>query len=132
MRAAPPLTATSLLRESGCLLQVETVNGGARYSLSASELSTKPMAPKGLAPLSYQPNILRTLHEAVTKRRKLRIRYRGANNATPADRMVHSIELHVVDQQPCLLAWDDHKLAQRTFKVTRISHAKILRDKAQR
>lgn len=179
MRATNASRATAyrdlaLLKESGYLLQVHTVNGEARYSLAVSELSTKPMGPKEhaaialarralspiegswivqeldatlkraqgndepdtgvrlqLAPLAYRPDIVRTLHEAVTNRRKLRIRYQGVNDAIPSDRVVHPVELHVVDQQPYLIGWDDHKRAQRTFKVARISHAKILRHKAQ-
>jgi predicted DNA-binding transcriptional regulator YafY len=84
-----------------------------------------------LAPLSYQPDILRVLHEALTAQRKLRIHYRGASDATGKDRVVHPSHLQVVDQQAYLVAWDEQRRDRRTFKVTRISRAKLLRDKAQ-
>jgi predicted DNA-binding transcriptional regulator YafY len=162
-----------LLRESGYALQVETLNGEARYSISASALTVDPMTPReraaialarralssiegswivreldtvlsrahavrddkagvrlALAPLAYDPEVLRVLHQGVTAGRKLRIRYRGAKDKSPRDRVVHPVELHVVDQQPYLVACDEGRRDLRVFKLARVSRAKLLRDKS--
>jgi predicted DNA-binding transcriptional regulator YafY len=162
-----------LLRQSGYTLEVETVNGEARYSVAASALAVRAMTPRERAAIAlarralssiegtwlvreldavlsrahavaaqdsgvqlalstprYDPEILRVLHQGVTARRKLRIRYRGADDEAPRERVVHPVEIHVVDQQPYLIAWDELRRDLRTFKLSRVSVAKLLRDKA--
>jgi proteasome accessory factor C len=83
-----------------------------------------------IAPLPYHPDLLKTLHEGVTKRSKLRIRYRGAKDKTPTDRVVHPLHIQVVDQQPYLIAYDEKRREERTFKVARVSAAKLLRERS--
>ncbi len=80
--------------------------------------------------IAFDPALLRTLHDAVARSRKLRIRYRGVSESAPQDRVVHPVSLYVVDQQPYLLAWDELRRAPRKFKIARVSQAKVLRDKA--
>jgi predicted DNA-binding transcriptional regulator YafY len=178
MRATNSSRATAyrdleLLRQSGYILEVETVNGEARYSVAASALAVREMTPRERAAIAlarralssiegtwlvreldavlsrahavatqdggvqlalshprYDPEIMRVLHQGVTARRKLRIRYRGADDEVPRERVVHPVEIHVVDQQPYLIAWDELRCDLRTFKLARVSATKLLRDKA--
>jgi predicted DNA-binding transcriptional regulator YafY len=41
------------------------------------------------------------------------------------------VELQVVDQHPYLIAWDELRRDMRTFKLARVSAAKLLRDRAK-
>lgn len=84
-----------------------------------------------LGMLAYDPALLGVVHQAVTERRMLRIRYRGAQDDAQQNRSVHPHRLQVVDQQPYLLAWDEAKRAMRTFKLARMTQAKLLRAKAR-
>ena len=163
-----------LLRQSGYTLQIKTVNGEARYTAIASELTSQPMSARERAALllarralssvegtwlvqeldallrqgrsvgetqsgvlfklgllSYDPKILQTLHDAVTQQRVLRIRYRGAEDASARSRIVHPVRLQVADQQPYLLAWDESKRALRVFKAARVRQATKLRSKSR-
>jgi proteasome accessory factor B len=164
----------ALLRTSGYALQTETLNGEARYTLAASELTSRAMTPRehaavalarraltpvegtwlvheldsalhrahhltpepsgvrlGPAIMTYNPSLLAVVHDAVTRQRVLRLRYRGAKDKTAQPRVVHPVGVQVVDQQPYLIAWDEQKKGMRTFKVARISQAKALRNKCR-
>ncbi|HVZ36208.1 MAG TPA: WYL domain-containing transcriptional regulator [Polyangiaceae bacterium] len=90
-----------------------------------------PGVELALPALAHHPDVLRVLHEGVTQKRTLRIRYRGAKDEEGRDRVVHPVTLQVVDQQPYLIAWDELRRALRTFKVARVARAKLLRSKAR-
>jgi proteasome accessory factor B len=94
-----------------------------------------PMAPLNVeiaAPASRaHPKVLHTIEAAAAERRVLSIRYRGAKDAHAKPRRVHPIKLQVVDATPYLLAWDESARAVRTFRASRISVARKLRDKCR-
>jgi predicted DNA-binding transcriptional regulator YafY len=83
-----------------------------------------------VAPQSYDPEIVRVIDAAISKRRKLEIEYQGSKDKHPRSRTVHPLELRVVDQHGYLIAWDDEPRDQRIFKFARIMHARMLREKA--
>lgn len=83
-----------------------------------------------VATQSYDPEIVRVIDSAISKRRKLEIEYHGSKDKHPRSRTVNPVELRVVNQHGYLIAWDDERRDQRIFKFARITRARMLREKA--
>jgi predicted DNA-binding transcriptional regulator YafY len=86
-RALAPLEGSWLISELDALL---------KRANSADPQETG--VELALASPRYHPDVLRVLHEAVSRRCKLRLRYRGARDDGVKDRVVHPVHLQVVDQ----------------------------------
>jgi predicted DNA-binding transcriptional regulator YafY len=80
---------------------------------------------------NFAPNVVRDLEKALDQHRRVRIRYRGMRDREAKWRLVDPLALRLAGDHLYLLAHDDAARAPRTFKVVRITHTQVLRDRAK-
>ncbi len=115
-----PLQGTSLVAELDALL---ARNRPRKPSAAASE---PPTAPEPEPPNARS---LKVLDGAIAQRKKVRFRYRSAQDTDYRDRTVDPLMWRLVDEHVYLIAFETD-VGVRTFKVARMSDAERLDDDA--
>jgi predicted DNA-binding transcriptional regulator YafY len=116
--ALSPLEGTSFVREIDQLLQGFSGSGS-----NDSYITLRRSNPVG-------PDKVQIIDNAIQKKQRIRIRYRGAKDPRPVWRNVDPLALHLAGDDLYLIAFDLDRDDWRTFKAVRISHVTPLGDKA--
>jgi predicted DNA-binding transcriptional regulator YafY len=112
------LDGTSLVRELDTLFKTNSIPGPAKVGVSVA----RPRAP-------WVANV-DTVEAAIDRGRRVRLRYRGARDATPRWRRVDPLRIRVVDGNAYLIAFDLDAKDFRTFKLARMSIVQTLQERA--
>lgn len=132
-RAATPLQVAALLTARRSLSALEGTRLVREFDALLREVKGRPHTPPRVHLSTSQalaPDRLSVIDRAMDQGKCLRIRYRGTNDAAPSWRNVEPVELRVSAEQPYLVAFDRAHKRYKTYKLARLSHARLVNERA--
>jgi predicted DNA-binding transcriptional regulator YafY len=132
-RAATPLQVAALLTARRSLSPLQGTRLVREFDALLRELKGRPqVAAQVHLPTSQAlaPDRLSTIDRAMDRGKCVRIRYRGANDSAASWRNVEPVELRVSAEQPYLVAYDRKQERYKTYKLARLSHTRLLDERA--
>ncbi len=127
--ALSPLAGASLVRELDKLLASYAY---ARGDAKSGRIGSNQLPVSLRGSTSAKPDKVQIVDTAIRNNKRLRLSYRGLKDPSPRWRLVDPAAFRLADDQLYLVAFDTERRAWRKFKVSRISSAVLLQERAVR
>ena len=124
------LTLESLQAMPG-LIDAHAVESAAAKLRGIMDEKTVAIYESLSTPAPEETDIQALLTQAINERKRVRLRYWSASSNAESERVVDPARIFIVDSEPYLAAWEEAKQAHRTFRIDRISRARIVEEKSQ-
>lgn len=119
LAALAPLEGTSVHRTLRALLRGAREPGATRSHVAVKS-----------SPLRADQSVNARLDDAIQRRRRARVLYRGAHDEDPRPRVVEPVELETVNGVAYVVVYDLEAGGWRTFKLVRIAGVEVLTERS--
>lgn len=137
-REMPPLGLSHLQFASLCFARAQLAPLAGTLLLKELDRFLGSLKPEQKKPLQlpldfkepqkpvFEPKILRIIEKALTSRKRIHIEYRAASRrGAPTHVQIEPLILRVAEADPYVHAYCVERQAERTYKLTRITNAKL-------